>query len=182
MPESLPEIREATRLVLVRLALVSHAPAGRMDAMPRTRGTPEHRKPTGDAHPPAEVLRDRLEQADSVIAARRVLDEARAELQRTLRRPFATQQTETADELAERIVLDGAGWLADDVAVAMRCLPRFVRASRLAFGRDPETGLSAPQGDPWEVARSLYAAGRSLRVIERLTGLARSTLHERLSG
>lgn len=181
MPETLSEIREAARLVLVRLALVSHAPAGRMDAMPRTRGTPEHGKPTGDAHPPAEVLRDRLEQADSVIAARRVLDEARAELERTLRRPFAVHETETAEGLAERIVLDGAGWTSAEVALAMHCLPRFVRSARLSYGRDPETGLTPPDGDPWEVARSLHAAGRSLRAIERLTGLARSTLHDRLT-
>lgn len=179
MPETLQEIREAARPILIRLALVSHAPAGRLDAMPRTHGTPEHRKPPGEAHPPAEVFRDRLQRACTRAEARRVLDEASAELERTLRRPLAVESIETAEDLAERIVLDGAGWTADDVALATHCLPRFVRAARLAFGRDPESGLTPPDGEPMEVARRLRDEGRSYRTIARLTGIPRSTLFDR---
>ena len=182
MSETLAEILDNARPILIRLALVSHAPAGRLDAMPRTHGTPEHRRPPGDAHPPAERYRDRLQAATSPVEARRVLDEARAELERTLRRPLAVERVETAEEFAERIVLDGAGWTADEVALAVHCLPRFVRAARLGYGRDPEDGLTPPDGDPMAVARRLYGEGRSLRTIERLTGLPRSTLHDRLSG
>lgn len=180
MGQTIEDIRAQARPVLVRLALVSSAPAGRMDAMPRSRGTPEHRRPPGEVLPVAEVLALRLDRIETVELAREVLDEARAELAHALRRGMAYDATETADDLAERIVEDGCGWPVDDVVLAMRCLPSFVRRARLTAGRDPETGLTPPDSDPMEVARVLADAGRSTRTIERLTGVPRSTLRYRL--
>lgn len=178
---TLEEIRESARPILMRLALISEAPAGRIDAMPRTHGTPEHRKPTGNGRPVAEQLARRLASIDTVECALAIVEEARAELARCLRRAMALDTTETAEELADRIVEDGIGWPVDDVTLAMRCPPGFVRRSRLDRGRDPETGKTTPNGEPMEVARTLYEGGRSLRTIERLTGIPRSTLHDRLA-
>lgn len=166
--------------MLIRLALVSHAPAGRMDAMPRTRGTPEHRRPPGEAHPEAEFLAHRLSQTLSRLEALAIVDEIRAELAHATRRALPPDTTETAEEMAERVVGDGAGWEVADVALAFRCLPSFVRTARLTYGRDPETGLTPPDGDPMEVARSLVAQGRSLYAVASLTGVPRSTLRYRL--
>jgi hypothetical protein len=178
--QTIEDIRTQARPVLVRLALVSSAPTGRMDAMPRTHGTPEHRRPPGEAIPVAEHLAHRLSQVISVREAAALLDEARAELSHALRRGMAYDATETSDELAERIIEDGCGWPVADVARAMRCLPSFVRRAREAVGRDPETGLTLPDADPMDAARVLAEAGRSTRTIERLTGIPRSTLRYRL--
>lgn len=180
--QSLDEIKESARPILIRLALVSQAPAGRLDAMPRSHGTPEHRRPPGEAHPVAERLAESLRATRSKTQALAIVDEARVELQRATRRAMPPDTTETAEDLAERIVEDGAGWTVDEVALACRCLPSFVRASRLSLGRDPETGYTPPDGDPMAVARVLHDAGRSLRTIARLTGVPRSTLYDRLVG
>jgi hypothetical protein len=177
---SLSEIKQSARPFLVRLAFVSQAPAGRMDAMPRTRGTPEHSRPPGEAHPEAEHLAHRLARSTSSVEASAIVDEIRAELSHATRRALPMDATETAQDMAERIIEDGVGWTADEVALACRCLPSFVRASRLAFDRDPETGKTPPDGDPVEVARVLRDQGRSWRTIERLTGVAHSTLRYRL--
>lgn len=181
MGNTLADIRAQARPLLVRLAMISHAPAARMDAMPRTRGTPEHRRPPGESRPEAEHFRDRLEGAKSVAAALVILDELRAELAHATRRAMAHDTTETMDELAERVVEDGAGWTVADVALAMRCLPSFVRRARLTYGRDPETGYTPPDADPMYVAEVLHSMGRSTRTIERLTGIPRSTLRYRLN-
>jgi hypothetical protein len=182
MAQTLAEIKDSARPLLIRLALVSHAPAGSYGAKPRHRGTPEHRRPPGEAYPEAERLSDALSRAVSASAALAVVDEIRVELARATRRAVPPDATETAEDLAERIVEDCAGWSAADVALACRCLPSFVRASRLSLGRDPETGYTVPDGDPMEVAATLYGMGRSFRTISRLTGVPLATLHRRLVG
>jgi hypothetical protein len=179
--QTIYDIHTQARPLLVRLAMISHAPAARMDAMPRTRGTPEHRRPPGEARPEAEQFRDRLEGAKTVAAALAILDELRTELAHSQRRAMAQGTTETAADLAERIVEDGAGWAVSDVSIACRCTGSFVRRSRLTFGRDPETGYTPPDADPMHVAEVLHDLGRSTRTIERLTGIPRSTLRYRLN-
>jgi hypothetical protein len=177
---TLDEIKQSARPVLVRLALVSHAPSGRMDAMPRTHGTPEHRRPPGEANPEAEVLAHRLSVSTSLVEATGIVDEIRSELAHATRRALPPDTTETAEDMAERIVSDGVGWTVDDVSRAMHCTRPFVRTARLSFGRDPETGFTPPDGDPMNVARELHAAGRSLYTVAALTGVPRSTLRYRL--
>lgn len=180
MSQSLAEIKSSARPFLVRLAFVSQAPAGRMDAMPRTRGTPDHGRPPGEAHPEAERLARLLADAISRQRALAIVDEIRAELAHATRRAMVVDRTETADEMAERIIADGAGWTVADVSLACRCLPSFVRGARLRYGRDPETGYTLPDGDPMEVALVLVAQGRSLYTVASLTGIPRSTLRYRL--
>jgi len=147
--------------------------------MPRTRGTPEHRPPPGDSNPPEEALGQELLRAETVGQVEAIGVRAHATLIAATRRRLVASTVETADELAARIVEDGEGWDADEVATAMRCTPTFVRRARLGHGRDPEDGRQ-PSGDPMAVACELRRRGRSLRAIAALTGVPRSTLHDRL--
>lgn len=149
--------------------------------MPRTRGTPDHRRPTGELHPPHERLAVELHSARTVQEVIAVGQRAQSELTAATRRTMVRSTTESATELAARIVSDGAGWDVEDVCMAMRCNPSFVTRARLAAGRDPDSGYLPRDGDPFEVALELRAAGRSYRAIERLTGIPRSTLYDRLS-
>lgn len=114
--------------------------------------------------------------------ARTLLDEARAELDAWLRRPLAHDTTETWEELAARIVGDGWGVTAQECAMAMRCTPTMVRRARLAEMRHPDTGYHLPEApDPITWAIELDRMGLSLREIEGITGVAKSTLHDRIS-
>jgi hypothetical protein len=181
MTETVESVRIAAGPVLMRLALVSHAPSVKLGGVRSSNGAHESSRPSGDATPDAEYFRCRLDSAETLSDALEAYLAARACLAGILRRTMASVTGETADELAERIVEDGEGWTAEDVALALRCTPTFVRRSRLSLGRDPETGYSAPDGDPMAVALELRERGRSLRTIARLTGIPRSTLHSRMT-
>jgi hypothetical protein len=148
--------------------------------MPRTRGTPEHRCPPGELDPPEDRLRRRLLSAETIEDVQAIEREAHEILVAATKRPLGHRSYETADERDERIVAEGEGWAPDDVAGAMGCRPFDVRHARLVRKRDPETGRELPEGDPFLVAAELRAHGRSTRVIERLTGIPRSTLRYRL--
>jgi hypothetical protein len=180
MSETIEDVRAEAGPVLLRLALVSHAPASRIGSVRSSNGAHDSSRPSGDAMPDAEYYRDRIERSETVPEARTALTEARGCLAGLLRRAMARVPGETALELAERIVDDGEGWEPRAVADAMRCTPTFVRRARLLLGRDPETGRLTAGGDPMAVAVELRAAGRSFRTIARLTGIPRSTLADRL--
>jgi hypothetical protein len=176
------DVRREARPVLLRLMMLSHAPAARMGSVRTGNGAHESSRPPGELHTAAERYRDSLSNSSlSVKEARAILTDARAELMRTMRRPMANGTTETLEEYTERIVNDGCGWPVDDVASALHCTPTFVRRVRLACGRDPETGNTPPDADPWELAQTLRMEGRSYRTIAALTGIPRSTLADRLS-
>jgi hypothetical protein len=182
MTETIESVQAAAAPVLLRLALVSHAPTARLGSIGSgSNSAHESHRPPGDSTPDAEYFRTRLDNAESLSDALEAYLQARACLAGILRRTMATVTGETAAELGERIVEDGEGWEAEDVALALRCTPTFVRKSRLSLGRDPETGYSAPDGDPMAVALELRERGRSLRTIARLTGIPRSTLHSRMT-
>lgn len=182
MTETVESVRKAAGPVLLRLTLVSHAPTARLGSTGSgSNGAHESHRPPGDSTPDAEYFRNRLDRAETLSDALEAYLSARACLAGILRRTMAVVAGETAAELAERIVEDGEGWTAEDVALALRCTPTFVRKARLSLGRDPETGYSAPDGDPMAVALELHQRGRSIRTIARLTGIPRSTLHDRLS-
>lgn len=102
---------------------------------------------------------------------------AQAYLDRWRRRPEPPGEAETLDELKARVVKTGAGWTPAEVALAMRCTPTFVRATRIEADRNPETGKI--EGSI-EHARELLATGHSLRQVAILTGIPKSTLHDAL--
>jgi DNA-binding IclR family transcriptional regulator len=153
--------------------LGAHSRSAAGQVMPPGESAPMHDRwaLVFDRHHEPERLRD-------------LLAEARAELDGWLRRPLAPDTTETLEELCARIVTDGWGVTADDCSRAMRCTPTLVRRARLAATRHPESGYHLPVRtvDPWRWAHQLDSAGLSVRQIAALTGVPKSTLHERLSG
>jgi hypothetical protein len=137
--------------------------------------------PNGEAHPLHERWREIFMDAPA-DAIGELVQRAEAELDAALRRRFVVETTETFEELCARIVADGWGIDADECARAMRCNVSLVRRARLDAGRHPETGgaLPEPRADRVAWARELDAAGLSLRQIESITGLPKSTVHRLL--
>lgn len=121
--------------------------------------------------------------ADTPEALAELTEAAQHEFDHTTRRLLAPDTTETWEELAARIVADGWGITADECARAMRCTPTMVRRARLSEMRHPDTGYALPaKMDAVAWARALDAAGLSVREIATVTGVAKSTLHDRLTG
>lgn len=137
---------------------------------------PSSTAPCGD-DTPATYWRARFGDARDDDEARALVEQARAELRAIRRRAFAPMRYETADELAERVVVEGEGVDALHVAIALRCTPTFVRRARLAQGRDPEFGRVVDL-DVLE-PRALLDAGLSVRQAAAVLGVPRSTLHGR---
>jgi DNA-binding IclR family transcriptional regulator len=172
---------DSARPVLMRMALLSN---GKVAALERSRGGESERVgPSGNAHPLYERWAERIASAPDAETARALLEAAEAELGAQLRRPLAPDTTETLDELMARIVQDGWGITAEECAVAMRCTPTLVRRARLEARRHPDTGYALPEfeGDVWKWARRLDQVGLSVRQIEALTALPKSTLHRRFA-
>ena len=167
------------RPVLLRLALTSTVSAGKV--VPQSSGPVHHTssRPSGSAQPPAERYAALIMASRTDHEARRHLEAARLELQTTMRRPLANTSRHTARELASRIVSEGAGMTAVDVAVMCRCTPGLVRAARVGADRDPERGRSLVGVTRERWASELRAAGYSLRAVSAMTGIPRSTLHHR---
>lgn len=137
--------------------------------------------PPGDARPMADRWASRFAAA-SPSALAGLVEEAEREFDAWIRKPLAPDTTETWEELAGRIVSDGWGITASECAMAMRCTPTMVRRARLAELRHPETGYGLPvEADSMAWARALDDAGLTLRQIEAVTGVAKSTLHDRLA-
>jgi len=167
------------RTLLFRMSLLSYGDTQRLGG----RGGESGRiGPPGEARPMA----DRWARAFAGATPETLpglIEEARAEFDAWIRRPLAPDTTETWEELAERIVTDAWGITADECAVAMRCTPSMVRRARLAEMRHPETGYSLPvERDVVAWARALDDAGLTLGQIETLTGVPKTTLHDRLTG
>ena len=173
-------VRREAHDLLVRMALLSYG--GVSSAGFVKGGEPSRIGPTGEGTPLHDEWGARFDAATDDDLPDLVV-QARAELDAWLRRPLTPDTTETLDELFARIVSDGFGVSATECAIAMRCTPTMVRRARLAAGRSPDTGYPLPEGDPDRMtwARALANAGLSLRQIEALTGIAKSTLNDRLA-
>ena len=174
------DVLEAARPLLARMSLVSY---GGVAALERRRGGDSGRiGPPGERYPMDEQLADALERAPDAGAARAILEAAEAEFAAYVRRPLAPDTTETWEELAARIVGDGWAMSARECADRMRTSPTLVRRARMAEMRHPETGYPLPErrADLMGWARELDAVGLSVRQIEALTSVPKSTLHDRL--
>lgn len=111
-----------------------------------------------------------------------VLRLARAELKAITRSRGDRTREESKADRDRRIVAEGAGLPAGDVAVWARCGVRDVHRAREAAGRDAQFGWPlqdvrelAPVERVAEVER-LHGSGLSARQIERATGLSYSTV------
>lgn len=180
MAESTYEGR--VRALLARMELVSYGTVQRFGSG-RGSGHDGGNCPPGESTPLHEEWAAILDGAPPDTEVRQaLLAEAEAELEAYVRRQLAPDTVETLDELCDRVVADGWGITADECSRAMRCTPTLVRRARLDAGRHPETGYHLPARSPdaltW--ARALDGVGLSVRQIEELTGIPKSTLHDRL--
>jgi hypothetical protein len=156
--------------------LVSYGPVQRWGRQsPSCEPRPE---PTGEGHPPAEFWIRRYLKAPPDERAQ-IAHAAEAELQAWRRRDPELNEikTETLEDLKRRIIGEGEGWSARDVALAMRCTPTLVRTTREDAERDPEHGRPDRS---LAHARQLRAEGLSLRQIAQITGIPKSTLADNL--
>jgi hypothetical protein len=172
------QVLDEARPILLRLALTSTVSAGRVT--PRSGGSVHHTsgRPSGAPHT-AERFAQLISDSHSEREARGWLEAARHELQVTLRRPLASASDESWRELELRIVSEGAGFPAVEVAIMCKCTTSFVRSARIGAERDPEHGRSLAGVSRERWSHELRAAGYSLRQVSALTGIPRSTLSGR---
>lgn len=133
--------------------------------------------PGGEGSPPLDHWLDLWLGASTSSERRLVVQAARSELQSWKRRSDPPPEGETGEEMIERLIRDGEGWRAEDVALAFRCTPRMVRRWRVERDRNPETGR--PDGTLAQ-AQDLIAQGMTLRQAAMLTGIPKSTIHDSL--
>jgi len=127
-------------------------------------------RPPGGDHGPADYWRQRFAtaapgQLPGLVRA------ALAELHDIRRRRFPATSA-PLDDLHDRIVDDGEGLPANEVALALRCTPTLVRRARLVDGRDPDHGRHVRADTPAD----MLDAGLSYRAVAAVTGIPRSTL------
>jgi len=131
--------------------------------------------PAGEGFPPMEHWIMLLTRCQTVEECHTILELASAELQAWRKRPEPPPEGESFDELKRRILRDGQGWTPKEVALAMRVTPTLVRNVRTEADRDPEYGR--PDGS-LRHGLTLLSEGLSLRQVERITGIPKSTLHD----
>lgn len=178
------------RDVLLQLALISQ---GRTASYNSSGGaevdyTPIAFTAAGDVVPlsrdqaPHEYYARAYDRAETEEARERVY-KAAAQLLDDLRRSSGDPgRVETKQQLFARIVNDGAGWHAQDVANRMRCGVTLVRKAREEAGRETETGRPLRNGRELthderhaEIER-LLADGLSARQVARALRLSYSTV------
>lgn len=133
--------------------------------------------PSGESDPPLDYWLDLWMAASSDAERRLIVQAARSELAAWKRRPDPPPEGETGEQMVARLIRDGEGWRAEDVALAFRCTPRLVRRWRGEHDRNPETGRI--EGSLAH-AQDLIERGLSLRQVAMLTGISKSQLHRSL--
>jgi hypothetical protein len=131
--------------------------------------------PAGEDCPPLDYWLEKLGQAETTDEVRQILAAAREELETWRRRPEPAPDGETFEDLKRRILDEGAGWTPKEVALAMRVTPTLVRNVRIEGERDVEYGRPDKS---LQKGLALLATGMSLRQVESITGIPKSTLHD----
>lgn len=128
------------RAVLVPMQCLMYGNATRWDAS-KSAG-----KPTGGACPPGEaqplhtIWQQKYVLAPTLEARERVIADATDALIRYRCGPRVDVEGETREQWEERLIKDGAGWDASDVAPKFNTGTREVMKIRLRYRRDPSTG------------------------------------------
>jgi hypothetical protein len=138
-----------------------------------------HQKPTGGNRPPGDsqplhqhwqivyVMADGLDAREQVISdATDALIEARV-------RTTPVPQGETREQWEERLIKDGDGWPAREVAVRFLTATREVTKIRMRYERDPHMGRPLEQQAS---VPELIARGLSARQIAFITGKKPSSI------
>ena len=185
------ELEARMRAALLALSLTSNGrttsynPSG-------SGGTPDYalvddrgrgRLAVGDA--PQLEYAARWNRADDDDERQAIVEDAELELERITKAPPAPPTSwETAEQLAQRIVREGAGFSRRDVAIAMRTSARTVAAARAAAGVDPDLGQPIARPEDQHLSgdrrqrrvRELDARAVSAAGIARALGVSRSTV------
>ena len=133
--------------------------------------------PGGEGNPPLEHWLHEWVIASSSYERRLIVQAARSELAAWKRRPDPPPEGETGEQMIERLIREGEGWEASDVALAFRCTPSLVRRWRTEHDRNPDTGRL--EGSI-EHAKDLIEQGLTLRQVAMITGIPKSTIHDHL--
>jgi hypothetical protein len=131
--------------------------------------------PAGESAPPLLYWLDKLACSGTMEEFTATAERMRAELEAWRRRPDPPPPGETLSDLKRRLLEEGEGWTPQEVALAMRITPTFVRNVRTEAERDPEYGR--PDGSLAH-GISLLRDGCSLRQAAQITGIPKSTLHD----
>jgi hypothetical protein len=169
--------------ILVGLAMLSHGATQNWDS--DGRGGYDAVSPPGELSPPHLEFKYAWDDAGTLEELAAVVASAREYLETHRRRPEVEVEGETAAERDARMIDEGEGWSAKEVALMFRCAAADVRRARIVASRDPETGrtVETPPGtSPIEAAKMLRERGMSLRAIELATRIPRSTLHDLFNG
>lgn len=95
---------------------------------------------TGDPNPPHVVYRISYEECTNDLCRVSVIRRAHRAL-KEIQHTQAGSATETEAQRNRRLIKEGEGFSAEEVAVAMRMKVTEVWKTRLGFGRDKETGV-----------------------------------------
>lgn len=131
--------------------------------------------PAGEGYPPLDYWLDLVSRQQTLEDVRAVVERARSELRAWRRRPEPPPSGESFTDLKRRIIEDGEGWTPKEVALAMRVTPTLVRNVRTEAERDVDYGRP---DNSLAHGIQLLSAGLSLRQVERITGISKSTLHD----
>lgn len=131
--------------------------------------------PQGEGDPPLDYWLGQLARAATLEDFLFVAERMRAELEAWRRRPDPPPPGETMADLKRRVLGEGEGWTPQEVALAMRVTPTFVRNVRTEAERDPQYGR--PDGSLAH-GLALLISGCSLRQAAQITGIPKSTLHD----
>lgn len=175
------DLERRIRQVLVKLALLPNGRTSSFDAS-RTGG--------GDVPPPSLGFGDaphrfygrRFAETSDVDERERLLEHAEDALRAETHSQAEPTSIETKAARDERLVRDGEGVPARDVAIAFRTGVMDVRRARRDAGRDPEMGYAPREGEQLDVddrraeVRRLAALGMTSRAIAFRLDIARSTV------
>ena len=161
------------REVIVGFAMIQY---GNVMAWGRTIPSAESAVfPQGESAPPLDYWLQILARAETMEEFIATVDRMRAELEAWRRRPDPPPPGETMADLKRRLLDEGEGWTPQEVALAMRVTPTFVRSVRGEAEREPEYGR--PDGSLAH-GLALLNSGCSLRQAAQITGIPKSTLHD----
>lgn len=138
------------------------------------RGGERNPVPQGESSPPTDYWLQRFRHA-TLGELPALLKGARDELERIKGYGRAAQpkpEGESREEWEARLLREGEGFEARDVAVKFSCATRDVTRIRAAAGRDPNLG----KVDVRELAKTM-----TVREIAERTGMSKSAVHRALS-
>lgn len=175
------------RVILAKLELVSNGSVQAWNASGGHSGEPDDKVveqiDRGTENPPHIVFREWYEGEHTEEGRRSVIRAARKEYERItgryeIRRERPKIEKTDLQILAERIVKEGEGWTAREVADTLHTTITTVRSARLAAERDIDFGREVDVVDPDMRVRieQRIAAGFTERQIATIEKISKSTV------